>query len=205
MRFSKSAVAISSSLLAVLLISIDAHAAAVIGPKLTIQPQPVSVVAYTQTGSRRQGTVNVNGVNWVCSGTNCSALTPPAVASSPVALCQWLAREIGAMRVFTVANRLLNVNELNQCNSVVPAAATMTQKAPSNVPGSRSYPVNIRTEVLSLTGTGRQMERPPFAPKNIRTEELTVVGTGNQTARLPFTPINIRTEALTVTGTGVVR
>ena len=38
-------------------------------------------------------------------------------------MCQGLAREVGAIRSFTLANRPLNGNELQQCNSVIPAVA----------------------------------------------------------------------------------
>lgn len=39
---------------------------------------------------------------------------------------------------------------------------------------------------------------------SIRTDGLTVTGTGQITVVLPFTPKSIRTEGLSVTGTGVV-
>jgi len=83
----------------------------------------VSVVADTQVGARRQGKVNAGGINWACSGAQCSASTMSSTVAAPLAMCQGLAREVGAIRSFTLANRPLNGNELQQCNSVIPAVA----------------------------------------------------------------------------------
>ena len=279
-------------LLASLLSSIGAHAADTKKPSAV---QPVSAVADTQAGARRQGAVNVGGIIWACSGTHCSASPMPSAVAAPVMVCQGLAREVGAIRNFTAANRPLNGNELQQCNSVVPAAAAMpgmkppagfaptpapvtgfaapsplapgptkkpsaipqtpaksgggfgpqvattpttpdAEKKPSgakgtaqasaqgdgkaapppqppspagtaapSAPGSRSYPVGIRTEGMTVTGTGRLMDRMAYTRKDIRTDAMTVTGTGHVTVNLPFTPKNIRTDGMTVTGTGSVR
>jgi len=87
------------------------------------QSQPVSLAAVTQTSARHQGAVNLGVVNWTCRGTQCSSSTPSSAVAAPVSLCQGLAREVGAIRSFKIANRPLKSNELKQCNSVVPVVA----------------------------------------------------------------------------------
>ena len=115
-------------LLAVLFSSMSAHAA-VTDTKIMLQAQPVSVVADT-LAKVREGSVNAGGVNWACSGVRCNTMA--SAAAAPLALCQGLAREVGALRSFIVANRPLNGNELQQCNSVAPvvAAALPGMKTP---------------------------------------------------------------------------
>lgn len=78
-----------------------------------------------------------------------------------------------------------------------PPAATPASAAP----GPRSYPVSIRTEGMTVTGTG-PADRP-FTPKRIPTEGMTVTGTGSLADR-PFTLKSISTEGMTVTGTGAL-
>ncbi len=192
--------------LVALLSSLDART-----PK-SMLAQPVVSAATTLATARRQGKVNAGGIDWACSGTRCSTSTTLPTVAAIVAVCQGLAREVGEIGSFAVANRALTSSELKQCNSVLPASvAAMKEKLP--VPAtkppvataSRSYPVSIRTEGLTVAGTGALTARLPFTPKNIRTEGLTVTGTGGLAALLPFTPKSIRTEVLTVTGTGVIR
>ena len=122
MRTPRSAGAMRCVLLAALLSSSGAHAAA--DTKKPIQIKPVSAVADTQASARRQGAVKVSGINWACSGTHCSASTMPPAVAAPLTVCQELAREVGAIRSFKVANHALNGKELQQCNSVVPAVAS---------------------------------------------------------------------------------
>ena len=127
------------ALLAALLSSIGAHAA-VTDTKKPSKQQPVSAVADTQASARRQGAVNVSGINWACSGTHCSASTMPSAVAAPVAVCQGLARKVGVIRSFKVANRSLNGDELQRCNSVVPAvaAAKPGKAAKAPITGSAS-------------------------------------------------------------------
>jgi hypothetical protein len=100
--------------------------------KKPLVAQPVSAAADTQASARRQGAVNVSGINWTCSGTHCSANMAPAMAA-PVTMCQGLAREVGAIRNFTVANLALNSSELQQCNSQ-PLATTIGMPAMDTPP-----------------------------------------------------------------------
>lgn len=283
--------------------------AAVTTTKLTVQPQFVTTVAETRTGARRQGAVSVGAINWACNGTQCRTSTMPSVVAAPLVVCQGLAREVGALRNFSVANRPLTSAELQQCNSGIPKVAdptagiktpagvalvippstlaaparqlptgtinnrpasgnpknwtapdlptgkspvfgelrdelgktdqptpppakrplgtksTLQPPFPSNgkslspplpspasagtaappTSGSRRYPVSIRTAAMSVTSTGRLLERTAYSLKIIRTDPMSVTGTGNLTIDLPFTPKRIRTGGMTVTGTGLVR
>jgi hypothetical protein len=171
-------------------------------------------VATTQAVATRQGKVIASGVDWVCTGTSCRTSTPPAAVAGTVAVCQGLAREVGKIGSFVVENRALSSSELQQCNGAVPVAAAATAAIPlsksvigaaSKTPAPPSYPVNLRTDVLTATGTGRLAALLAFTPKSVRTAELTVTGIGRLTDRLPFTAKSIRTAELTVTGTGVIR
>jgi hypothetical protein len=92
-----------------------------IGTK-SLKLQPTQAIADTQAPARRQGALNINGVNWNCGGARCSASISPAVSVVPVALCQGLARQAGAIQSFSFASRSLSGAELQQCNSVVPTA-----------------------------------------------------------------------------------
>ncbi|HXI87520.1 MAG TPA: hypothetical protein VNH64_08675 [Parvularculaceae bacterium] len=74
---------------------------------------------------------------------------------------------------------------------------------PAGEPANGAFtPKTVRTETLTVTGTGALAPLPPFTPVNLRTKTLTVTGTGSLAALPPFTPVNIRTTPLTVTGTG---
>ncbi len=185
---------------------------AVAGSPGATSVQTVVSVATTLTSARQQGTVTVSGINWDCRGASCKTSTAPAAVASPVAVCQGLAREVGPMGSFEVASRKLSSIELQQCNSVLPAVLPAGKvKTPDPAAKSpaarapRSYPVNLRTAELTVTGTGRLAALLPFTGKVVRTAELTVTGMGRLTALLPFTPKVIRTAELTVTGTGVIR
>ena len=127
MRTPRSAGAMRCVVLAALLSGMGAHAAE---PKKPGAAQAVSAAADTQASARRQGAVNVGGIIWACSGTRCSASPMPWAVSAPAMVCQGLAREVGAIRSFAVANRPLNGDELKQCNSVVPATAAMPGMKP---------------------------------------------------------------------------
>ena len=174
MRTRISGRSIGCVLLAALLISIGAHAA-VTDTKKLLQAQPVSAVADTQAGARRQGAVNIGGINWACSGARCSASTMPSAVASPLALCQGLAREVGAIRSFTLANRPLNGNELQQCNSVVPAvtAALPGMKPPQGAGLPPAAPVP-RVALPPVQSTPRLNKAPVagFAPPSPQMSDL---------------------------------
>lgn len=195
-------------------LSVSVGSAAAVAAPGPAGAQSVVSVATTQAVATRQGKVVAGGVDWVCTGKSCRTSTPPAAVAAVVAVCQGLAREVGAIGSFAVANRALSSSELVQCNGAVPVAAAATAVIPlsksvigsaSKTPAPRSYPVNLRTDVLTVTGTGRLTALLAFTPKRVRTAELTVIGIGRLTDRLPFTPKSIRTAELTVTGTGVIR
>ena len=169
MRTPNSGSAIGCVLLTALLSSMGAHAAAT-DTKKPVQAQPVSVVADTQASARRQGTVNVGGINWACSGAHCRTSIMSSTVAAPLAMCQGLAREVGAIRSFTLANRPLNGNELQQCNSVVPAvaAAIPSMKTPQGaglppaapVPGMALPPMQAPPRLNNAPVTG-------FAPPQV--------------------------------------
>jgi hypothetical protein len=203
-------------LLAALLSGIGVHAAVTETKKPSKQQpkqQPVSAVADTQASARRQGAVNVSGINWACSGAHCSTSTVPSAVAAPVAVCQGLARIVGVMRSFKVANRPLNGNELQQCNSVVPAVASAIRgmKTPQGaglppaagpLPAGPFLPVAVRTPQLTLTGIGVAETSYRFTPVAVRTPRLTLTGTGVAETSYRFTPVAVRTPRLTLTGTG---
>ncbi len=308
MRGTQSSGAMRCVLLVALAGSLGVHAAASDAQK-PISTKPVSAVAYTQVSAHHQGAFKASGVNWTCKASHCSASAMPAAVAAPLTACRELAREVGAIRSFKVANHALNPQELQQCNSVVavaeaakpnakkpqvatkptttpdtapsaslhskrlitaddltpraqplpdaPQRATASPRTPStnttgspsavakptttthpvkkpadakgttqaaaqgdgvatpqpspagtaapSAPGSRSYPVSIRTEAMAVTGTGRLIDRLAYTRKDIRTEAMTVTGTGRVTVNLPFTPKSVRTDGMAVTGTGTVR
>ena len=169
MRMPKSSGAMTGVLLLTALLSSMGVHAAVTDTKKPAQAQPVSVVADTQASARRQGVVNVGGVNWTCSGAHCSASAMSSAVAAPLAVCQALAREVGAIRSFTLANRPLNGNELQQCNSVVPAvaAAMPSMKTPQGVGLPPAAPVSgvgllpMQAPVAPVPGAGLPPLQPP--------------------------------------------
>lgn len=93
---------------------------------------------------------------------------------------------------------------------ICPGAKTEKPATPgvtgsTTAPAPRSYPLALRVERFTVTGTGRLAERPPFKPQVVRVEPMLVTGTGRLSERPPFTPKSVRTEAFTVTGTGALR
>ncbi len=174
MRTPKFGGAMGCVLLAALLSSMGAHAA-VTDTKKPSKQQPVSAVADTQASARRQGAVNVSGINWACRGTHCSASAMPSAVAAPVAVCQGLAREVGAIRSFKVVNRPLNGNELQQCNSVVPAvaAAKPGMKTPqeagrapaARAPGVALPPAKKPSDAKGTTQATRPVQ--PGAPRTV--------------------------------------
>jgi hypothetical protein len=171
MRITKSNTVRWASLLLALLSGAGAHAGEIgtKSPKVQptqlprVQPTQAQAAAETQAAARRQGMVNVNGIGWNCSGTRCSAPTSPAAGNAPVVLCQGLAREVGALQGFSIANRALSGDELRHCNSVVPTATTLpglntsqgfTPMPQSPVPGAAATPSPIQPPPFPSLGAG---------------------------------------------------
>jgi hypothetical protein len=87
---------------------------------------------------------------------------------------------------------------------------------PSSPPAAkeRTYPMDLRTAVLTVTGTGRRetetdaASRAAFRPISLRVNTLSITGIGRWETeeaaglRASFRPLALRTPALTVTGTG---
>ena len=150
-------------LLAALLSSIGAQAA-VTDTKKPSKQQPVSAVADTQASARHQGAVNVSGINWACSGTHCNASTMPSAVAAPVTVCQGLARKVGVIRSFKVANRSLNGDELQRCNSVVPAVAAAkpgkAAKAPITGSATQAPITSDLTKKLPATNKANRKASP---------------------------------------------
>lgn len=110
----------------------------------SLKIQPTQAIADTQATARRQGALNINGVNWNCSGARCSASLSPVASVAPLTLCQGLAREAGAVQSFSFAGRSLSGDELRQCNSVVPTAKAQPGFMPvpqMPVPGATPPPM----------------------------------------------------------------
>lgn len=63
-------------------------------------------------------------------------------------------------------------------------------------------PKRVRTDRLTLTGTGQLNDGPQFVPKRVRTDAMTVSGTGRLSDGPPFVPQSVRTPVLSVSGTG---
>ena len=230
MRTPNSGIAIGCVLLTALLSSMGAHAAAA-DSKGSVQAQPVRVVADTKAGARRQGTVNVGGINWACSGAHCRASTTSSAVAAPLAVCQGLAREVGAIRGFALANRPLNGSELQQCNRVVLAVASRKASPyPENwtEPDARADKSSAFEDLRNELRKNRQTALPPAKkpsaslqsappaetkaptalgsrgyPVRIRTESPDELRViGQRLARSRSYPVRVRTEGLSATGTG---
>jgi hypothetical protein len=66
-------------------------------------------------------------------------------------------------------------------------------------------PRRARTSELTVTGTGRLSDGPPFVARRARTSELTVTGTGRLSDGPPFQPRRAQSAELSVTGTGSLK
>ncbi|TAN37905.1 MAG: hypothetical protein EPN25_14830 [Nitrospirae bacterium] len=62
--------------------------------------------------------------------------------------------------------------------------------------------VRIRTNQLTVTGTGALPVREAFPPLRIRTGSMMITGTGALPVREFFSPLRIKTTGMTITGTG---
>ncbi|TAN37904.1 MAG: hypothetical protein EPN25_14825 [Nitrospirae bacterium] len=197
-------------LLAALLSSIGVHAA-VIDAKKPLQIQQVSTIADTQVSSHRQGAVNVGNINWTCRGSQCSTSTIAPAVAEPVSVCKVLAREVGAIRSFTVANRPLNAKELQQCNSVLPVAVTpKASPYPKNwiepdKPADKS-PVfgDLRNELQKNGQASTAPAKKQVGAKG--TPQPPAQGDGKASPPapvVPFSPVAVRTPQLNLTGIGV--
>jgi len=200
MRFRRSVLGFWGPLVLGLSSGIQAHAA-VTGNFPSIHLPVVTVVAETQAIARRQGLVNVNGIGWNCSASNCRASVVPGALASHIVACQLLAREVGAMRVFSIAGAPMNSKEMQQCNSAVPAAAPESAATPA--PPRAFSPIALRTPQLTVTGVGVAELTYRFTPVSVRAPLLTITGVGLAETVYRFTPVAVHTPQLTVTGTGV--
>lgn len=149
---------------------------------LTLRAQPLPDAPHRAATSPRTPSTNTSG--------SPSAVAKPTTTTNPVK------KPAGAKGTTQAAAQGDGV--------ATPQPPPVGTAAPS-VPGSRSYPVSIRTEAMAVTGTGRLIDRLAYTRKDIRTEAMTVTGTGRVTVNLPFTPKSVRTDGMAVTGTGSVR
>jgi hypothetical protein len=69
----------------------------------------------------KQATVRAGGVDWLCSGTHCTAEGQGGAVS--VRACSELARAVGPIRRYASELRQLGENELAECNQATTAAA----------------------------------------------------------------------------------
>ncbi|MHB8883419.1 MAG: CC_3452 family protein [Thermodesulfovibrionales bacterium] len=209
-------------LLAALLSSIGAKAA-VTDKRSPLQIQMVSSVADTLGSSRRQGAVNVSNINWTCRGSQCSTSTISSAVAEPVSVCQGLAREVGAIRSFTVANRPLNSKELRQCNSVLPLTSGPSKKPAATEMGTRKAspsPKNwiepdkpadkspvfgeMRSELRKKDQAATAPAKTPVGAKGTPQPSAQGAGKASPPAPVvPFSPVAVRTSQLNLTGIGV--
>ena len=126
MRSLKSSGALGCALLVAL-------AAGFCAPAAVAADKPVSAAADTQAKSAHAGVLNVGAVHWTCKDTakdtHCSATPVLSAVASPVQACEGLARAVGAIRSFKIANKALNAKALQQCNSVVASTRPTAPRA----------------------------------------------------------------------------
>ncbi|MCE9524326.1 MAG: hypothetical protein K8S25_18045 [Alphaproteobacteria bacterium] len=159
-------------LLAALLGSIGAHAA---DDKSPTAKHSGGIVADSQSDANRQGAFKTSGVNWTCKKLRCSASVTPSAAAAPVTACQELAREIGAIKSFRVANLALDTADLRQCNSGVSvaeaAAPTMKKRQvatkPATTPPSSSSASPHAKRTISADDFTSAAQPLPDAPYRV--------------------------------------
>jgi hypothetical protein len=105
----------------------------------------------------KQATVRAGGVDWLCSGTHCTAEARGGAVS--VRSCSELARAVGPIRRYASELRQLGENELAECNqaatATVPTAApkpAAVAAAPAASKGPAPKAVAGRTPELTYTG-----------------------------------------------------
>jgi hypothetical protein len=186
--------------------------------------------ARTAAPVKAKGVVTAAGIQWNCTGSQCTATGPWAAPG--VAACGALARQVGRIVAYGHPGKQLAAAELTSCNgstaqlqpAVVaakpaPSVAQAVQKPtspgtqakpaeakPAAAPATaRGGPATFATASLTVTGTGALAPRGPFTPKSFSTEGLTVTGSGALAPRGPFTPKTFSTEGLRITGTGTLQ
>lgn len=71
----------------------------------------------TSSPVQKQGVVEVNGIQWLCSGYQCKAIRTGHAARAPgIGLCSKLAREIGTIVQFGYPDRKLRPDQIEACN-----------------------------------------------------------------------------------------
>ncbi len=172
--------------------------------------------ADTAAMARRQGAVPTGGIHWNCAGSRCSAISSSAVPA--VAACHALVRQVGPVRSYGHKKRMLNAEELRQCNAGVPTgqptgvSAPTLVRAPSPTAPAQN-PVTINTSPLRYTGQGpvvintSPLRYAGQGPVVINTSPLRYAGQGPvviNTAPLRYAgqgPVVIRTNVLIYSGT----
>jgi hypothetical protein len=119
--------------------------------------------ADTVAMARRQGAVSINGISWQCGGARCTASASPVVGIAPVTLCQGLAREVGSMRSFTVANRVLSDAELRQCNGAAQVATAPTSHVPPGFASAPKMPTPVAPPLPGATPPKQDKPKTGFA------------------------------------------
>ncbi len=209
MRWTQSSRLMRCVLLAALPCSLGAQVPATDSGK-AVQANSVSVVVATQASARRQGAFKANDVSWTCKGTRCSAA---AMHSAVMAACQNLAREVGTIESFTVANHDLPAWELQQCNSMMAVAEaarpsvkqTQVLTKPEATPDPASSASRHSKRLITADDFTLRAQPLPDAPHRATASQRTpsTNTSGSPSAIGPFVPVAIRTPPLTLTGTGV--
>lgn len=209
MRWTQASRLMRCVLLAALPSSLCAQAPATDSGK-AVQAKPVSVVAATQASARHQGAFKANDVNWTCKGTRCSGA---AMQSAVMAACQNLAREVGTLQSFRVANHDMPAGELQQCNSATAVAEaarpsvkqTQVQTKPEATPDSASGVSRHSKQLITADDFALRAQPLPGAPHRATAPQRTASTStsGSPSAAGPFVPVATRTPPLTLTGTGV--
>ncbi|MBM5810353.1 MAG: hypothetical protein FJ191_00060 [Gammaproteobacteria bacterium] len=167
-------------------------------------------VAETQAVARKQGSVLAGKLAWQCQGSRCTIQGPWEAPG--VAACQALAREVGPIRSYGRAGRMLGAAELATCNQggmvQMPSKAISAVRLPAviqpTVTGSASG-AGLRTGAILFTGTGGPLLPARTAGSlglRATTAAIRFQGTGILLARTPIEPVTLRVPEITFTGTG---
>ena len=134
--------------------------------------------------ARTRRNVTTKDLNWVCAGRKCKARGPAAAFS--VGSCQSLARQVGALAVFSRAGKELLGPQLTRCNTAAAAGPRLAR--PGILAQSKGGAVTSRLSKSVAKAAKKKAEAPMPKKTELGTFVRQSPGTIRELAKRPTQP-----------------